>query len=210
MHCQLLNQIFVSAFSGNQDADTRTVLVAAQNVAFQNSDTTDVDVLADFSNQRNTFFFELRFQNFNVGDFTCNSGVQYFVGKCTETTIFSSEVSLAVNFQNVTVDCLRFLVLITPSAATLPAFFAALIARRIYACFRLPARCRHSLPVSAFLQSIMPAPVRSRSSFHQEAVISAILKSSGDVDTARPTAKQRKLKKGPIMGPYSYTVLIRA
>ena len=126
MHCQLLNQLFVSAFSGNQNADTRTVLVAAQNVAFQNSDTTDVDVLADFSNQRNTFFFELRFQNFNVGDFTCNSGVQYFVGKC-ETTIFSNEVSLAVNFQNVTVVAFD-LVLITPSAATLPAFFAALIA----------------------------------------------------------------------------------
>nr|VXZ88408.1 Uncharacterised protein [Klebsiella pneumoniae] len=84
VHCQLLNQLFVSAFSGNQNADTRTVLVAAQNVAFQNSDTTDVDVLADFSNQRNTFFFELRFQNFNVGDFTRNSGVQYFVGKCTK------------------------------------------------------------------------------------------------------------------------------
>ena len=108
MHCQLLNQLFVSAFSGNQNADARTVLVAAQNVAFQNSDTTDVDVLTDFSNQGNTFFFELRFQNFNVGDFTRNSGVQYFVSKCLETTIFSNEVSLAVNFQNVTVVAFDF------------------------------------------------------------------------------------------------------
>ena len=120
VHCQLFNQLFVSAFSRNQNTDTRTVLVRTQNVAFGESYATDVDVLTDFSDQRNTFF-ELCFQNFNVSDFASNSCVQNFVSKCTETTIFSNEVSLAVNFQNDAVVP-SILVMITPSAATLPAF----------------------------------------------------------------------------------------
>jgi hypothetical protein len=113
-----------------------------------------------------TFFFELCFQNFNVGDFTRNSCVQYFVSKCLETTIFSNEVSLAVNFQNVTVVAFD-LVLITPSAATLPAFFAALIAPDLR-MFSIASSMSPFASVSAFLQSIMPAPVRSRSSFTRE------------------------------------------
>ena len=76
------------------------MLVVTQNFAFQGSNATDVDVLTDFSNQSNTFFFELCFQNFNVSDFASNGSVQYFVSKCLETSIFSNEVSLAVNFQN--------------------------------------------------------------------------------------------------------------
>ncbi len=64
------------------------------------SHATDIDVLTDFSNQRNTLFFELCFQNFNVSDFASDCSVQYFISKCPETTIFSNEVSLAVNFQN--------------------------------------------------------------------------------------------------------------
>ena len=96
----LFNQLFVSAFSSNQNTDTRTVLVRTQNVAFQRSNAADVDVLTNFSNQSNTFFFELCFQNFNVSDFASNSCVQNFVSKCLETSIFSNEVSLAVNFQN--------------------------------------------------------------------------------------------------------------
>lgn len=84
------------------------VLVVVQNVVFQNSDMMDVDVFVDFSNQCNMFFFELCFQNFNVGDFICNSGVQYFVGKCLEIIIFSNEVSLVVNFQNVIVVVFDF------------------------------------------------------------------------------------------------------
>ncbi len=100
MHRQLFNQLFVSAFSGNQNANARTVLVRTQNVAFQGSDATNVDVLANFRYQSNALFFELCFQNFYVSDFASNSGVQHFVSKCLEASIFSHEVSLAVNFQN--------------------------------------------------------------------------------------------------------------
>src|SRR5690606_29436432 len=85
VHCQLFNQLFVSAFSRSQNTDTRAVLVRTQNGAFQGRYATDVDVLTDFSNQRNTFFFELCFQNFNVSDFASNSCVQNFVSKCLET-----------------------------------------------------------------------------------------------------------------------------
>ena len=108
MHCQLFNQLFVSAFSRNQNTDTCAVLVRTQYFAFQGRYATDVDVLTDFSNQRNTFFFELCFQNFNVSDFASNSCVQNFVRKCLETAIFSNEVSLAVNFQNDAVGAVDF------------------------------------------------------------------------------------------------------
>ncbi len=108
VHSQLLNQLLISAFRRNQNTDTRAVLVRAQNFAFQGRDATDVDVLTDFSNQCNALFFELRFQNFNVGDFASNSSVQNFVSKCLETSIFSNEVSLAVNFQNDAVGAVDF------------------------------------------------------------------------------------------------------
>lgn len=103
------------------------MLVVTQNFAFQGSNATDVDVLTDFSNQSNTFFFELCFQNFNVSDFASNGSVQYFVSKCLETSIFSNEVSLAVNFQNesdVAVD-FGFDYAVSSNVAC---FFAALIA----------------------------------------------------------------------------------
>src|SRR5688500_17105079 len=60
-----------------------------------------------------------------------------------------------------------------PSAATRPAFLSAL-ARP---CLRSHSAEMSSSPlfsVSAFLHSIMPAPVRSRSSLTRDAVISAI------------------------------------
>jgi hypothetical protein len=72
------------------------VQVAAQLCAFQDSNATDVDVLTDFSNQRNALFFELRFQYFNVSDAIRCSCIQNFVCECLETTIFCDEVSLAV------------------------------------------------------------------------------------------------------------------
>ena len=100
VHGDLLNQLFVSAFSRDQNADTCAVQVAAQHFAFQGSHATDVDVFTDFGNQRYTFFFELCFQHFNVSDFACNSSVQHFVSECLETGIFSNEVSLAVYFQD--------------------------------------------------------------------------------------------------------------
>lgn len=60
----------------------------------------NVDVFVNFCYQSNVFFFELCFQNFYVSDFVSNSGIQYFVSKCLEVSIFSYEVSLVVNFQN--------------------------------------------------------------------------------------------------------------
>ncbi|QUJ05646.1 hypothetical protein KCP69_23960 [Salmonella enterica subsp. enterica] len=56
-------------------------------------------------------------------------------------------VSLAVNFR-MKATLPSILVLITPSAAV-PAF-RRFDSAGLYACFRLPAQCRHSLPVSAF------------------------------------------------------------
>ncbi|BAK10219.1 hypothetical protein PAJ_0139 [Pantoea ananatis AJ13355] len=103
VHCDLFDQIFVSAFSRNQNADTCAVQVAAQFFAFQKSNATNVDVLADFSNQGNTFFFELCFQHFNVGDAVSRSSVKNFISKRLETAVFCYEVSLAVHFQNHTV-----------------------------------------------------------------------------------------------------------
>ena len=108
MHCQLFNQLFVSAFSRNQNTDARTVLVRTQNVAFQGGNTANVDVFTDFCHQSNALFFELCFQHVNVSDFASNSGVQHFVSKCLETSIFSNEVSLAVNFQNDAVVAVDF------------------------------------------------------------------------------------------------------
>ncbi len=66
---------------------------------------------------------------------------------------------------------------IEPSAAMLPAFLAALIAPAA----RMSSMAFSMSPpaaVSAFLHSIMPKPVRSRSSLTMAAVISAISKSS--------------------------------
>lgn len=144
------------------------------------SHATDVDVLTDFSNQRNTLFFELCFQNFNVGDFASDRSVQYFISKCLETTIFSNEVSLAVNFQN---DAVGTVDLSDDHAVSsnVTCFF------RRFDCagFTHVFDCQLNVAVrfgQRFLQSIMPAPVRSRSSFTRDAVISAILKSSGDVN----------------------------
>ena len=104
----MFNQLFVSAFSSNQNADTRTVLIRTQNVAFQRSNAANVDVFTNFRYQRNTFFFELCFQNFNVSDFASNSCVQNFVCERLETSVFCNEVSLAVNFQNDAVVAVDF------------------------------------------------------------------------------------------------------
>src|SRR5476649_74965 len=103
VHSNLLNQLFVSTFSSNQNTDACTVQIATQHIAFQRSDTANVDVLTDFSNQCNTLFFELCFQHFNISDFARSSSIQHFVSKSLETSIFSNKVSLAVNFQNQTV-----------------------------------------------------------------------------------------------------------
>lgn len=86
VHSDVFNQLFVSAFSSNQNADTRTVLIRTQNVAFQRSNAANVDVFTNFRYQRNTFFFELCFQNFNVSDFASNSCVQNFVCERLETS----------------------------------------------------------------------------------------------------------------------------
>ncbi len=80
-----------------------------------------------------------------------------------ETTIFSNEVSLAVNFQN---DAVGTVDLSDDHAVSsnVTCFFAALIAPDLR-MFSIASSMSPFASVSAFLQSIMPAPVRSRSSF---------------------------------------------
>ena len=108
MHSDLLDQLFVSAFRGDQYADTRAVQVRTQLLAFQHSDTTDVDVFADFRYQRYALFFEFRFQRFNVGDALCGRRVQHFVSERLETSVFRNEVGLAVDFQDHAVVAVDF------------------------------------------------------------------------------------------------------
>src|SRR5690606_37112015 len=60
-----------------------------------------------------------------------------------------------------------------PSAATRPAFLAA-AARPLVRSQSIDASMSPFVSASAFLQSIMPAPVRSRSSLTRAAVISAM------------------------------------
>ncbi len=64
-----------------------------------------------------------------------------------------------------------------PSAAVRPAFLAA-AARPLARSQSIEASISPLFSASAFLQSIMPAPVRSRSSFTEAAVISAMCNSS--------------------------------
>lgn len=75
----------------------------------------------------------------------------------------------------ITADLPSSLIAMAPSAATLPAFLAALMAPEA----RMSSMAFSMSPpalVKAFLQSIMPSPVRSRSSLTNAAVISAIFK----------------------------------
>ena len=63
--------------------------------------------------------------------------------------------------------------MIVPSAATLPAFLAALAAP-LLRMFSIASSISALASTSAFLQSIIPAPVRSRSSLTRAAVTVAM------------------------------------
>jgi hypothetical protein len=89
-----------------------------------------------------------------------------------ELLVLGDEVGLAVDLDDAplspsTVTPTR------PSAAVRPAFFAA-AARPLVRSQSIAASMSPPVSPSAFLQSIMPAPVRSRSSFTVAAVISAM------------------------------------
>ncbi|AAM86685.1 conserved hypothetical protein [Yersinia pestis Pestoides F] len=103
VHSNVLNQFFISTRGRNHNTDTCAMQVSTQNVAFQYSDTANVDVLTDFSDQVCTLFFELSFQNIDISDFFSQSCVDNFFAECFEASIFSNEVSFAVQFQNHTV-----------------------------------------------------------------------------------------------------------
>ena len=206
MHSQLFNQLFARAFSGNQNTDTRAVLVRAQNFAFQGRNATDVDVLTDFSNQRNAFFFELCFQNFNVGDFACNSCIQNFVCKRLEATIFSHEVSLAVNFQNDAVGAIDFSDdhAVSGNVARFFRCFNSTGFTHVFDC-QLDVAVRFSQRFFAIHHACASTLAQL---FYQGCGNFSHSLFLGRCD--RPGSRNQtdlKVKKGPLRGPYLYTVL---
>ena len=69
------------------------------------------------------------------------------------------------------------------------------------AASRSPPRCRRRSPASAFLQSIMPAPVVSRRSFTMAAVMSAMVLPPGQSVSARTPPSRPEVRKGVTAQP---------
>ena len=98
--------------------------------------------------------------------------------KATNSSFFAAKsVSMLTSTIAAVFPSAEKAILTRPSAAVLPAFFAA-FARPFSLRYSIALSMSASTSTSAFLQSIMPAPVLSRSSFTIAAVTFAIFLSS--------------------------------
>src|SRR5207253_6557011 len=99
VHRDVFSQFNVTALQDDSNTDLVTVQVSTDHVTFNANQTTDVDVLADFTNQNKTISFTRFDQRSSISQFVSKSLFDAGSNEHFEVVLQSQEVGLRVHFQ---------------------------------------------------------------------------------------------------------------